>query len=109
MVNYTVAALDAHSLTVERQGSLHVPTEVLVTFADGSTALEPWDATDPEQTLTYPERPPIRRAEVDPGQVVVDLRWSDNGLSRELETAPWLALVTRCSTSSKALLALGGL
>ena len=111
VVNYTVAALDEHSVTVERQGSLRVPTEVLVTFADGSTLLEPWDAANPERTLTYPDRPPVHSAEVDPeGKVVVDLRWSDNGLSRELEVAPWLALVTRLLYHlQNALLALGGM
>jgi hypothetical protein len=111
VVNYTVTDVGEHSVTAERQGSLRVPTEVLVTFADGSTTLEPWDASNPELTLTYPDRPPIRRAEVDPeGKVVVDLRWSDNGLSRELEVAPWLALVTRLLYQlQNTLLALGGL
>ncbi|MGD2205720.1 MAG: M1 family metallopeptidase [Anaerolineae bacterium] len=111
VVNYTVAALDQHSVTVERQGNLCIPTEVRITFADGSTILEPWDGQESNVTFTYLDRPPVRSAEVDPERkVVVDLRWSDNGLSRQLEVSPWLALVTRLIYHvQNALLALGGL
>ena len=111
VLNYTVAALDEHSVTVARQGNLIVPTEVLVTFDDGSTVLEPWDGADAEFTFVYDEHPPVRSAEVDPGRkVAVDLRWADNGLSRRLQVSPWLALVTRMLYNlQNALLAMGGL
>lgn len=150
-LNYTVTGVDAHSVTVARQGgpstlrlrsgqapsassgqaplassgqapstgsgqagsghSLAIPTEVLVTFADGSTVLEPWDGAEAEVTFTYETRPPVQSAEVDPEhKIVVDLRWADNGLSRRLEISPWLALVTRLLYNlQSALLALGGL
>lgn len=110
-LNYAVTAVDEHSVTVARQGDLIIPTEVLVTFADGSTVLEPWDGVEAEATFTYPDRPPVRSAEVDPERkIVVDLRWADNGLSRGLEISPWLALVTRMLyTIQNALLAMGGL
>lgn len=111
VLNYTVTQVDAHSVTVVRQGDLVVPTEVQVTFADGSTVLEPWDGAQAEVTFTYPDRPPVRSAEVDPDRkVVVDLRWADNGLSRRPEFSPWLALVTRLVYYlQNALLGLGGL
>ncbi len=111
VLNYTVTAIDEHSVTVARQGELRVPTEVLVTFADGSTVIEPWDGYERERTLEYPDRAPIRRAEIDPeGKVVVDLQWADNGLSRRLEVSAWLALATRLLYYlQNALLAMGGL
>ena len=119
VVNYTVTGVGTHEVTVARQGApstgsgqaLVVPTEVLVTFADGSTVLEPWDGTEAEVTLSYPDRPPVRSAEVDAARkVLVDLRWADNGLSRRLEVSPWLALVTRLLYSlQNALLVVGGL
>jgi len=119
VLNYTVTAVDEHSVTVMRQGdpsagsghSLVIPTEVLVTFADGSTVLEPWGGKETEVTFTYSDRPPVQSAEVDPERkLVLDLRWADNGLSRRLEVSPWLALVTRLLYNlQNALLALGGL
>jgi hypothetical protein len=111
VLNYTVSGVDAHSVTVARQGDLVIPTEVLVTFADGSAVLEPWDGTEAGVTFTYSNRPPVQSAEVDPERkVAVDLRWADNGRSRRLEVSSWLALVTRLLYRLQdALLALGGL
>jgi len=111
VLNYTVTAVDEHSVTLARQGDLVIPTEVLVTFADGSTVLEPWDGVEPEVTLTYFDRPPVNSAEVDPERkIAVDLRWADNGLSRRLDVSPWLAIVTRLLYNlQKALLVVGGL
>ena len=111
VLNYTVTNLDEHSVTVARHGSLIIPTEVLVTFDDGSTLLEPWDGEQAEMTFIYGDRSPVRSAQIDPEhKVVVDLRWADNGLSRRPEVSPWLALVTRLLYNlQNALLALGGL
>ncbi|MDY6876051.1 MAG: M1 family metallopeptidase [Chloroflexota bacterium] len=119
VLNYTVTNLDEHSVTVARQGgpstgsghSLVIPTEVLVTFADGSTVLEPWGGEQAEMTFFYDDRPPVRCAEVDPERkLAVDLLWADNGLARRLEVSPWLALVTRLLYNlQNALLILGGL
>jgi len=111
VLNYTVTNIEEHSVAVMRQGELTVPTEVLVTFADGSTVLEPWDGAEGEVTFAYPDRPPLRSAEVDPERkVAVDLRWADNGRSRSFELSSWLALVTRLLYRlQSALLAWGGL
>jgi hypothetical protein len=111
VLNYAVSRVDEHSVTLVRQGELVIPTEVLVTFVDGSAVLEPWDGAADEVTFTYPDRPPIRSAEIDPQRkVAVDLRWADNGLSRQWEVSPWLALVTRLLYGLQStLLALGGM
>jgi hypothetical protein len=73
--------------------------------------LEPWDGVDAEVTFTYPDRPPVRSAEVDPDrELTFDLRWSDNGRSRPVEVSPWMALVTRLVYAlQSALLLMGGL
>lgn len=111
VLNYTVSAVEEHSFTVARQGDLVIPTEVLVTFADGSTHLEAWDGQAAEQTFTYPDRPALRSAEVDPERkLLVDLRWADNGLRRQPDLNAWLALFTRLVFQvQNALLGLGGL
>ena len=110
VLNYAVTALDAHSVTVARQGDLVVPTEVLVSFCDGSAVTEPWDGAEVERTLSYPDRT-VCRAEIDPERdLVIDVAWFDNGLSRRVQTVPWLALVSRwVGTLQNALLSLGGL
>lgn len=110
VVNYTIAELEPRSVTVARQGQLAVPTEVLVTFEDGTTILEPWDGGQEEHTFTYPDGPEVRSAEVDPERrVLVDLRWADNGLSRRVYTADWLAVAARLVYYvQNAMLALGG-
>jgi aminopeptidase N len=110
-VNYQVVALDEHQVTVARQGELVIPTEVLVTFADESTALVPWDGVDQEKTFDFVDRAAVRSAQIDPKRrVAVDLNWGDNGLSRRLEVAPWLALVSRLVYYlQNLLLGLGGL
>lgn len=111
VLNYTVTDVGEHSVTVERQGDLAIPTGVLVTFADGSTTLQPWDGLSTPQTFMYPNRAPVRSAEVDPQRkIVLDLRWADNGLSRRLEVSPLLALIARILYNyQNALLTLGGL
>jgi len=111
VLNYRLAALDAHSVTVARQGDLVLPTELLITFSDGSTLLQPWDGRESQRTFTYPDHPPLRSAIVDPERSLqVDLAWADNGLSRRPEPAAWLALFTRLLyTLQNGLLAWGGL
>jgi hypothetical protein len=110
ILNYTVTALDAHSVTVTRQGDLTVPTEVLVTLCDGGAVTEPWDGGEAERTLSYPDRT-VCRAEIDPErEVVIDVAWFDNGLSRRVHLVPWMALVSRwVGALEGALLSLGGL
>lgn len=109
VLNYTVAGLEPDSVTVARRGELRVPTEVLVTFEDGSTRREPWDGTEVTRTLAYAGGPAVSSAEVDPeGRILVDLQWADNGLARQLYTSAWLAVAVRLVYHvQNALLALG--
>lgn len=111
VLNYMVTDVGEHSVTVGREGDLVIPTEVEVTFADGSTLREAWDGAEERVTFTYPDRPAVRRAVVDPDrELLVDLRWADNGLSRRLEVPAWLALVTRVFYNIQSvMLTLGGL
>jgi hypothetical protein len=110
VLNYTIAAVEERSFTAVRQGRLRVPTEILVTFEDGSTVREPWEGGEASQTFAYPQGPGVRSAEVDPeSRVLVDLKWSDNGLARRPYASEWLAIVTRLVYYvQNALLALGG-
>jgi hypothetical protein len=111
VLNYAVVGVDAHSAHIARQGELTIPTEVLLTFADGSAILERWDGATPERVFSYPERPPLVSAQVDPEhKIALDLCWTDNGLTREAQVGPWLALVTRLMARFQGmLLTLGGL
>lgn len=96
VVNYTVSEAKPDEITVVRQGELNVPAEIQVTFQDGSTTLERWDGLQGEITYSYGDRPPILKAVVDPElKLKIDLRWFDNGLSRQPDIPAWLALVTR--------------
>jgi hypothetical protein len=53
----------------------------------------------------------VHSAEIDPERkLLVDLNWTDNGLSRQLEVSPWSAVVVRLLSSlQNALLTVGGL
>ena len=110
ILNYTVTGVDEHTVTVARQGELAIPTEVSVTFADGSAAREPWNGKEETLTLVYDDRPPVQAAEVDPDhRLVIDLRWWDNGLSRQAELGSWAAFTSRLFYDiQNLLLVLGG-
>jgi aminopeptidase N len=110
VLNYAVTEVTQHGVTVVRQGDLVVPTEVLVTFSDGSEELVPWDGEEAEKAFSFPNQPPVRSAQVDPKRkLVIDVAWYDNGLSRRANVAPWLALVSRLvGMLQGALLGLGG-
>jgi hypothetical protein len=96
VLNYSVSAVEGQRVSVTRQGDLIIPTEVQVTFADGSGALEAWDGKETQKTFDYPGRPTIESAQIDPNhKLLVDLQWSDNGLSRRMDVWSWLALNTR--------------
>jgi hypothetical protein len=111
IINYSVASLDAESVTVLRQGELAVPVKVLVSFADGSQVLESWDGWPHIKTFEYPGQPEVRLAEIDPGrEILVDMRWIDNGLSSKPDIWSWLAVVVRMLYQAQnLLLSLGGL
>jgi hypothetical protein len=96
VLNYSVTEVNEHDITVERQGELVIPTKIQITFDDGSMALEQWDGLEATATFEYPGRPSIRQAVVDPNrEILVDLQWSDNGLSRRVDIPSWLGVNAR--------------
>jgi Peptidase family M1 domain len=96
VLNYKIKKLDEHSITVQRQGNLIIPTEVEITFEDGSTETTLWDAAQEEVKFDYSDHAPIRQAEIDPRhKILVDLQWSDNGLSRRMDALSWLGVNVR--------------
>lgn len=109
VLNYSVSKVDEHSATVTRQGDLIIPTEVLITFSDNTTVTEQWDGKKNEVTFTYPTRV-VQRAEVDPKRkIVIDLRWTDNGLSRKADVGSWTAIAVRVLyVAQNMLLVMGG-
>jgi hypothetical protein len=93
-LNYAAKAIAPTSLTVARQGVLAIPTEIEVTFADGSRERLAWDGEAEEQTFTFDR--PLESFVIDPERdLLVELVWSDNGLAREPDRAAWLAAAAR--------------
>jgi hypothetical protein len=52
VLNYAVAEVTRHGVTVMRQGDLSVSPELLDTFSDGSEERVPWDGKQTELRLT---------------------------------------------------------
>ena len=109
VANYLVQSIDETSVTVARQGNLVLPAEVLITFEDGSTVLELWDTNERSKTFTYSGTPSIQSAELDPEQkLLVDLRYSDNGLSVQPDNASLTKILLRFLYDIQDLLLLAG-
>jgi len=71
-------------VVVQRLGEAVFPVDVLVRFADGSTARERWDGRDRWKLFTYDRASAAVWAEVDPNQVLLlDVNRTNN--SRTLE------------------------
>ena len=93
-LNYTAREIGARSITAAREGKLVIPTEIEVTFADGTRQTLAWDGQDAQKTFTF-ERD-VRAFTIDPQRkLVVDQVWSDNALSRRADLPAWLSVVTR--------------
>jgi hypothetical protein len=72
------------SVVVRRIGEAVFPVDVLVTFADGSTARERWDGRERWTLYRYTRAAKARQAVVDPDRVLLlDLNYTNN--SRTLE------------------------
>jgi aminopeptidase N len=110
MVNYTLTALDAHSVTVARLGELRLPTAVRVTYAGGSAMTEPWDGVESPHTFSYPNQPPVIGAQIDPNhKLTAETDELDNGRLAYPDLNSWLAVTARLVYNlQSALLALGG-
>lgn len=122
VLDYQMELIDGHSVTVRRvggQSQLVIPTEILVTFQDGTSLMQPWDGTSDQtnagqaggtRTFNYPERPPIQSAVIDPDRkILVDLQWSNNGISARADLWSWAALASRLLYDlQNGLLTVGG-
>jgi hypothetical protein len=108
VLDYQMDTLEEHSLSVRRVGgdsSLVIPTEILVTFQDGTSLLQPWDSTgEPvagaagqvSRTFSFPGRLSITSAVIDPDRkILVDLQWSNNGKTARADLWSWAAVATR--------------
>jgi hypothetical protein len=121
-LDYQITAIDGKAFTVERVSGLSelvIPTEILVTFQDGSSLLQPWDGSSDQpttdrtgatRTFSYTGRPAIQSAVIDPERkLLVDLQWSNNGKSARADLWSWAAVVTRfLYYTQNALLTAGG-
>jgi hypothetical protein len=111
VLDYSLESLGAHAVTVQRLGDLIIPTEVLVTFQDGSSLRQAWDGQQTPQTFNFTNKSPVQSALIDPDRkILVDLEWSDNGKTARVDLWSWLALVTRVLYGMQnALLTAGGM
>ena len=93
-LNYVAVDIEGSSITVERQGELVIPTEIEVTFADGTTRQVPWDGSSAQEKMNFEQ--PVQSFVIDPDQkLVVERIWSDNGLQARADLPAWLTVVTR--------------
>lgn len=108
-VNYVAGALEGNAITVERQGELAIPTEIEVTFADGSTQRVSWDGNDAPKMIEFDQS--VESFIVDPDRkLVIERTWSDNGLQVQADIPSWLTVVTRLMYHLQDwLLVLGGI
>lgn len=111
VINYAVTSMEGHEVLVSRQGELSIPTEIRITFADGSTVFEQWNGEETVHRFAYPDRPRIVHAAVDPDhKIAVDLCWADNLLTSHVQLATVVALAAQwIYRFQDVLLALGGL
>lgn len=109
VLNYSVADVSDHAVTVQRQGTLSIPTEIMVTFRDGTTVIESWDGIEVLKTFKYPDRPTIYQVVVDPeNKILVDLQWSDNGMYQRTDISSWLMVNARIFHQIQDLLLMQG-
>jgi len=93
-LNYSALEISERSFTAARQGDLIIPTEILVNFADGSQQRVAWDGQPAERTFTFGQ--PLESFVIDPDRaLLVELVWSDNGLSNRPNWPAWLAAAAR--------------
>lgn len=108
-LNYTASEIDAHSITAVREGRLVVPTEIVVSFRDGTGEVLAWEGLEARKTFTFDRE--VRAFTIDPARkLVIDRVWSDNGLSRRADLPAWLGVIARLIYHLQDwLLALGGI
>ncbi len=79
-LNYLAKSVSGDQITIERQGALAIPTDILVTFTDGSSKTIAWDGTSPQQSFTFDRA--VKSFDIDPDhKLLVETNWDDNELS----------------------------
>ncbi len=93
-LNYVAKGIAPRSITVERDGALIIPTEILVTFTDGQKQTIPWDGMQADTTFPFDRE--VQSYVIDPGRkLAIEMIWSDNGLARHPDAPAFLTLFTR--------------
>jgi aminopeptidase N len=95
--DYKVAGIKNHSIDgsdslyycvaqLERTGGLKLPVEVLVSFNDGSLAIEKWDGENAVKDFTYSGNRKIVSVKIDPGyKNKLDVNYINNSISETPE------------------------
>jgi hypothetical protein len=79
-----------------RKGSVHVPVEIRLTYADGSITTHVWEDQAAATILTAPSGTQIVRVDIDPEyKLVAETQRGDNGYSSSPLLIPVLQLVGR--------------
>jgi aminopeptidase N len=74
---------------LERTGGLKLPVEVLVSFNDGSLAIEKWDGESAAKDFTYSGNRKIVSVRIDPGyKNKLDVNFINNSLTTEPDINP---------------------
>ncbi|MEI6181639.1 MAG: hypothetical protein WCP31_12840, partial [Chloroflexales bacterium] len=84
------------TVTIERIGSVRVPTTVLVSFANGATQTYPLDGIATRVTLTLPPGTQPVTAVVDPAALLfAEVNQADNAASTTIQPLPTFTLAAR--------------
>jgi hypothetical protein len=81
-IDLAVVALQPTWTVIARRGTLRLPTEVRLRFADGSEKTERWDGDAEWIRFDVDGSPELRSVEVDPARkILLDEDWSNNARS----------------------------
>jgi hypothetical protein len=77
--DYAVRLVHKDEVTIENRGSLAMPVETVVTFADGTQQADNWDGAGSRRVIATDGRKKIKRVDIDPGKVILlDLDRTNN-------------------------------
>lgn len=86
------------TVMIVNRGTLQLPVEILIRFADGSEERRKWDGKDPAYSLYFYGTEAIVSAQIDPeGKNRMDLNQNNNSLTLEPDSRPiwkYIALIT---------------
>jgi hypothetical protein len=74
-------------VTVSHEGTLALPVEIEMAFADGQVVRESWDGQGPEKRCVYNQVAPLNTVQLDPDRTLyLDASWLNNSLTRPVQT-----------------------